>query len=466
MHTGFDPLADADELCRLSAADLTAGYRAKRFSPVEVAEKTMDRAEAVNPRLNAFTFIDRKGALVAAAASEKRWQAGEPLSDVDGVPTTLKDIVWVKDWTVRYGSHTTTDTPYDSDAPAVDRLRNAGAVFIGQTTTPEFGWKAVTDSRLSGVTCNPWNAEMTAGGSSGGAAAAASTGAGVFHLGTDGGGSIRVPAAFCGIVGIKPTFSRVAAYPGSAFGTVAHIGPMARSVADTAAMLKAMAGRDSRDWAQGVGTLPSLDAPHVDLAGVRIGYWGEPPAGTLDPEIESTVTARLGQLQDRGAIIAPIALPGSDLLELFHAHWFTGAAARLAMVPEAQHGKIDPGFLDIASKGGALDAKALVAAQGRRADFGAGMDRLLETYDFIVSPATTVPAFGAGLEVPAGSGLDRWTEWAAFSFPINLSQQPACTIPCGQTLAGLPIGFQIIGARGQDARVLALAALLEEVFAD
>lgn len=465
MHTGTNPLADADELCRLGAADLAAAYRKGSLSPVEVATRTMDRAEAENSKYNAFTMIDRKGALEAASASEKRWQTGQPLSQVDGVPTTLKDIVWVKDWTVRYGSRTTSDKPYSFDAPAVEYLRKAGAVFIGQTTTPEFGWKAVTDSKLAGVTRNPWNTDMTSGGSSGGAAVAAAIGAGVFHLGTDGGGSIRVPAAFSGIVGLKPTFSRVAAYPASAFGTVAHIGPMARSVADTTAMLKAMSGRDVRDWAQGAGVLASLDDRDVDISGARIGYWSAPPAGRVDPEIADNIASRLKQLETRGAIIEPITLPGDNLLDLFHYHWFTGAAARLAAIPEAEHADIDPGFLDIAATGGSWDAKTLVAAQVRRAEFGAAMDSLLETYDFIVSPATSIPAFEAGLEVPAGSGLSRWTEWAAFSFPINLSQQPAAVLPCGHTQAGLPIGFQIIGARGKDANVLALAARLEEVFA-
>lgn len=465
MHLENSPLSDADELCRLSAKDLTDAYRNGTLSPVEVAGKTMDRAEAGNPKFNAFTMIDRKGGLAAAQASERRWQAGEPLSPADGVPTTLKDIVWVRDWAVRYGSHTTSVARYESDAPAVERLRKAGAVFIGQTTTPEFGWKAVTDSKLCGVTRNPWNPAMTSGGSSGGAAVAAATGAGVFHLGTDGGGSIRVPAAFSGIVGLKPTFSRVAAYPASAFGTVAHIGPMARDVADTTAMLKVMSGRDLRDWAQGAGVLASLDDRAIGISGARIGYWSAPPAGKLDPEIAQTIANRLQQLEVIGAIIEPITLPGDDLLDLFHYHWFTGAAARLAAIPESEHAGIDPGFLDIASTGGSWDAKTLIAAQMRRAEFGAAMDSLLESYDFVVSPATSIPAFEAGLEVPAGSGLSRWTEWAAFSFPINLSQQPAAVLPCGHTQAGLPIGFQIIGARGKDANVLAMAARLEEVFA-
>ncbi|MEI8701906.1 MAG: amidase [Mesorhizobium sp.] len=464
MPNGISPIADADDLCRLSAAELNAAYRAGSLSPVEVTMAALARAEAINPLFNAFTMIDRKAAIKAAGASEKRWRAGEPLSAADGIPTTLKDIVWVEGWSVRYGSRTTPAAPCDRDAPAVALLRRAGAVFIGQTTTPEFGWKAITDSGLCGITRNPWNAEKTPGGSSGGAAVAAATGAGVFHLGTDGGGSIRIPASFTGIAGLKPTFGRVPAYPSSAFGTVAHIGPMARTAQDLSVMTQAMSGRDLSDWQQGAGTLAPLGRIEATLQGARVGYWSKPPSGVLDEEIAAAVSHALTYFSAFGATVEPIDLPGGDLLDLFQYHWFTGAAARLALIPENERAGIDPGFLEIARAGAAFDAKALVAAQLQRGEFGAAMDRLLDTYDFIVSPGASIPAFDVGLEVPSGSGLSRWTEWAAFSYPINLSQQPACVIPCGMTAAGLPVGFQIVGARGDDAQVLSAAADLEAAF--
>ncbi|MET1413273.1 amidase [Roseibium sp. HPY-6] len=463
MNAADFAFQDADALCRMSARDLAKGYRDRTISPVEVTTACLARADSLDPVFNAFTFIDHEGALEAAHASEARWAEGEPLSEVDGVPATIKDIVWVKDWVVRFGSALTSPTPFQEDAPSVRLMRAAGIVFLGQTTTPEFGWKAITDSKAFGVTRHPHNTDLTPGGSSGGAAVAAALGAGVFHLGTDGGGSIRIPSAFCGLTGLKPTFSRVPAYPASAFGTVAHIGPMCRNAEDAFEMLKAMSGRDRRDWYQGEGRLDALDNEAVEFKGLRIGYWTKPPAGRLDPEVAQIVDGQVKSLEALGAIVEPFDLPGSDLLETFHVHWFSGAAARLASFSSAEWDQVDPGLLEIAETGRSFSAQTLVAAQVERAEFGAKMDAALETYDFIVSPAVTVPAFGAGLEVPAGSGLGRWTEWASFSFPINLTQQPAGVVECGKTQAGLPVALQVIGARGKDARVLSFLGIVEEM---
>lgn len=461
----MDALPPAPELCQLDAAALATAYRKRDLSPVEVTKAALARAEAINPALNAFTFLDRDGALAEAKASEARWRMGTPLSEVDGVPTTLKDIVWVQGWAVRYGSETTDATPCREDAPAVRKLREAGCVFIGQTTTPEFGWKALTDSPAFGITRNPHDPSKTSGGSSGGAAVAAAMQAGRLHLGSDGGGSIRVPASFCGIFGIKPSFGRVPAYPASAFGTVAHIGPMTANVADGLAMLKAMSGRDRRDWNQGAGQFPGLEAAPLSPKGLKIGYWRIPPSGALDAELGAIIDARIAELAGQGAEISPFTLPGGDLLDLFHDHWFSGAATRLAGVPEAKRAGIDPGFLEIAAQGARMSAVQLVRAQVRRADFGAAMDAALAEYDFILSPGTAIPAFEAGAEVPSGSGLTRWTEWAGFSYPVNLTQQPAAVVPCGKTKAGLPVALQIIGGRGEDGKVMALAASLEALFA-
>src|SRR6516165_6501282 len=239
----------AEDLAFASATRLIELYRAKRVSPVEVATETLRRLEMYEGAVNAFVLYDPEMALAMASASEARWQRGEPQGLLDGVPVALKDTVLTKGWPRLLGSRTiAADQAWDEDAPVTARLRAEGAVFFGKTTTPEFGWKGVTDSPLSGITRNPWNSERSPGGSSGGSAAAVLAGIGPLAVGTDAGGSIRIPASFCGIVGHKPTFGRVAAYPPSAFGDVAHVGPLTRSVDDAALMLDAMKGPDSRDW--------------------------------------------------------------------------------------------------------------------------------------------------------------------------------------------------------------------------
>ncbi|GGF70593.1 amidase [Azorhizobium oxalatiphilum] len=458
------PLVTPDEGPQVAA--LALAYASGGRSPVEVCEAALKRAEEINPLLNAFVSIDHEGARAAAKASEARWRAGAPLSPIDGIPTTLKDIVWVRDWSVRYGSATTPDAPYTQDAPSVRGLREAGAVFIGLTTSPEFGWKAVTDSSAFGITRNPHDPARTPGGSSGGAAAAAAAGAGVLHLGTDGGGSIRVPASFSGIAGLKPTFGRVAANPPSAFGTVAHIGPMARHAADLVPMLKAMSGRDKADWAQGEGVLASLDAGVTQdfPKGARIGVWATPPCGTVEAPIAAAFAAALKELEAQGAILEEIALPFADrVTDIFEKHWFSGAAKRRTLVPEAKWAGLDPGFLAIADVGASFSALDLVTAGMERTAFGAAMDQLLARYDFIVSPGVPVLPFRAGDLVPEGSGLKYWHLWAGFSFPLNLSQHPGAIVQLAPTEGGLPRAFQIIGARGADGAVLAAAMVLEEM---
>ncbi|MBW4021602.1 MAG: amidase [Proteobacteria bacterium] len=462
-----EPLADADDLCRLTATALIQRYARGETSPLEVARASLARAEAVQTRFNAFVRIEVEAALAAATLSEHRWRTGKPLSPLDGIPTTIKDIVWVRGGEARFGSRAP-GTHCTEDAPSVALLRDAGAVFLGITTTPEFGWKALTDGPLTGITRNPWNAELTPGGSSGGAAVAAATGAGALHLGTDGGGSIRVPAAFTGIVGHKPTFGRVPAFPASAFGTVAHIGPMTRTVADAQIMLQVMSGRDMRDWHQNpLAFTPADAAPPARLKGLRLGIWDRPPGGHVDPAIAAAFARALQRLEDAGAVLEPVTLPhDEDLLGLFHAHWFSGAAARLAMLPREALPEVDPGLRDIAAQGEALSAVDLIRAQIRRAVFGAAFDRLLAGYDAIVSPACAVLPFAAGAEVPPGSGLTRWTEWAGFSYPVNLAQAPAAVIRSERLPdSGLPVGLQIIGPRGEDGGVLAVAAALEALYA-
>src|SRR6266851_2638377 len=236
-------------LAWLSASQLTALYARRELSPVDAVEAMLARAAQLQPHLNAFVLIDEAGARTAAKASQERWQKGAPLSPLDGVPTSIKDTTPVKGWPTRYGSHATDETAAPENAPVVDRLQQAGMVLLGKTTTPEFGWKALTDSPLQGTTRSPWNLKHSPGGSSGGAAALTAAGVNPFHNGNDGGGSIRIPAAHTGLVGLKPTFGRIAQYPADTpFADVVSQGVLSRTVGDTALALNAMAGPDPRDW--------------------------------------------------------------------------------------------------------------------------------------------------------------------------------------------------------------------------
>ena len=240
-------MTSASDIAFASALDLVELYRTQALSPVEAAEALLDRAEALQPKLNAFCVIDRDGALEAARAAERRWRDGAPLGPLDGVPVTIKDLVLMRGFPTRRGSRMIDPVPDTEDGPAVARLREAGAVILGKTTTPEFGWKAIGDSPLTGITRNPWNLDRTPGGSSAGAAAACAAGIAPLHVGSDGAGSIRIPAAFTGIFGIKATFGRVPAHPASPMGLLSNIGPMTRSVRDAALMLNVLARPDHRD---------------------------------------------------------------------------------------------------------------------------------------------------------------------------------------------------------------------------
>ena len=296
-----------DKLNWLSARELAKAYGKRQFSPVEVAKACLAQMEAHESAINAMALIDEKITLTMAKASERRWLKGAQLGALDGVPLLIKDLLLVKGWPTLRGSRIVDRTgPWDHDAPAVARLREAGCVFTGLTTTPEFGWKGVTDSPLTGITRNPWNLALTPGGSSGGSAAALAAGYGPLAIGTDGGGSIRIPAGFTGTFGLKPSFGRVPAWPLSPFGTVAHVGPMSRKVGDAALMLNEMAKPDSRDWFSLPYTATDYSKCNKSLKGLRVAY--SPDLGYVDvsPEIAKLVKSAVAGLRSLGAKITVI----------------------------------------------------------------------------------------------------------------------------------------------------------------
>ncbi|MFJ3418408.1 amidase [Streptomyces sp. NPDC086082] len=452
------------ELTELTAVELLDGYRRREFSPVEATRATLERAEEIQPAVNAFVRLDAEGALAQAAESAERWRLGEPAGLLDGVPVTVKDILLQRGTPTLRGSKTIAEQgSWDEDAPSVARLREHGAVFIGKTTTPEFGWKGVTDSPLSGVTRNPHDPSRTAGGSSGGSAAAVALGAGPLSLGTDGGGSVRIPASFCGIVGLKPTYGRVPLYPASAFGTLSHVGPMARDAADAALLLDVIGVPDARDWS-GLDRPPGpyREGLADGVQGLRIAY--SPSLGgqvAVRPAVAAAVRRGVERLAALGAYVEETDPDFSDPVDPFHTLWFSGAARVTQKLSPQQRELLDPGLREICATGGGFSALDYLAAVDARMELGRRMGLFHERYDLLVTPTLPITAFEAGVEVPKGSGHRRWTGWTPFTYPFNLTQQPAVTVPVGNDGDGLPIGMQIVGARHRDELVLRAAHALD-----
>lgn len=452
-----------DDLCLLSAAELVDGYRAGSFSPVEVTQALLARIAAINPKVNAYNLVDPDSALRDAQASEARWKAGKPLSPIDGVPASIKDIILTKGWPTLRGSKTVDpNQPWTEDAPVTARLREAGCVILGKTTSPEFGWKGVTDSPLTGITRNPWNLDTTPGGSSGGASAQVAADLGPLAVGTDGGGSIRIPAGFAGIVGLKPSFGRVPAWPLSPFGTVAHLGPMTRTVRDAALMLREMARPDARDWF-------SLPYDNVDYAaalvggvkGLRIAYSPTLGYAKVDPEIAAAVDAAAKQMAALGAIVEQVDPGFADPVDIFHTHWFAGAYNALLTLPKEKFALLDPGLVKTYEGGAAITMKQYLEASNARGKLGVHMKQFHEKYDLLLTPSLAVLAFKAGRLAPEAMGDAYWTAWTPFSYPFNLTQQPAISVPCGFSKSGLPIGLQLVGPMHRDDLVLRAAAAYE-----
>ncbi|MFO7484516.1 amidase [Oceanibaculum nanhaiense] len=454
---------DNIDICYLPATELLKHYRRKSLSPVEVTKAVLARIEAVDPHVNAFCLVDAEAALTAARASEARWMQREPRGMVDGIPATVKDLILSEGWPTLRGSKTVArNQNWPEDAPAVARLREEGAVLVGKTTTPEYGWKGVTDSPLTGITRNPWDTSKTPGGSSGGAAAAAALGMGCLHIGTDGGGSIRMPSGFTGIFGLKAHFGRVPAFPASPMGTLSHVGPMTRTVGDTALMMNAIAMPDARDWF----SLPYDGRDYRigledGVEGLRIAYSPALGYAKVDPEIAEAVNRAVQVFVDMGAEVDEVDPGFEDPAWVFRTHWYFGAANLYRKLTPEQRKLMDPGFVEVAEEGLTYTSEQIAKAAEARSSLGLTMNLFHESYDLLLTPTLPQHAFDAGIEFPAGKGFSRWPDWAPFSHPFNLTQQPAASAPCGFTKAGLPIGLQIVGPAHADALVLQAARAYE-----
>jgi aspartyl-tRNA(Asn)/glutamyl-tRNA(Gln) amidotransferase subunit A len=449
-------MSDDHDPAMLPATELLRLYRRKQLSPVEATTAALARIEALNGTLNAFRFVAPEEALAAARASEGRWMRGEPQGLLDGVPTTIKDQWLSRGWPTLMGSLTVSpDGPWDEDSPAVARMREHGAVFLGKTNEPEFGWKGVTDNPLTGISRNPWNPERTCGGSSGGAAIAAATGMGALNIGSDGAGSIRMPAAFCGVYGLKSTFGRVPAYPFGLLPGSSHTGPLVRTVADAALMLTVISEPDPRDWLalppDGRDWRLGIDD---GVRGLRIAYSRTFGYAWADPEIFALSDAAAEAFAELGAVVEEIDPGFANPREPFETLYTAAMAATLESIPVDKQTLMDPGYLATAELGRRYSAGDVLRALFARDALGRHMNAFHQEWDLLLSPQLPLSAFTAGLDFPEGRGMSSWFDWSPFTYPFNMTQQPAASVPCGFTPEGLPAAVQIVAARYREDLVL------------
>jgi len=451
-------------IAELNCAEMTDAYRCGELSPVEVTRDVLARIER-HAAFNAFVAVDADGVLAAAKQSETRWRTAAPLGPIDGVPASIKDNIWAKGLATRRGSRASDATAATDDSPAVARLREQGALILGKTCMPEHGWIGVCHSPLTGITRNPWNREYTPGGSTGGGAVAALLGLGLLHLGTDGAGSLRIPAAFTGVFGMKPSFGRVPVYPAVMLNVLSHQGPVTRNVADAALMLSAISGPDARDMAAWNTPAPDFSAGlEAGVQGLRVAFSARlGHVATLDPEIEAAALKAAGALQEQGAVVEEADPPLARALELIRAMWWPVAAAIVDAVPLDRRADMDSGFLAIAERGRRYSVGDYLTATTARSELHSAMLRFHSRYDLLLTPTMPVTALKVGREMPAAGDFgDDWLNWSPFTYPFNLTQQPAASVPCGLARNGLPMGVQIVGPLGTDQTVLRAARTIEQ----
>jgi aspartyl-tRNA(Asn)/glutamyl-tRNA(Gln) amidotransferase subunit A len=453
--------------CLLSAKQLVSAYQRRKLSPVEVIEAVLDRIKLYDRKLNAFCTLLPDEAQKQARKAEKVYAKNQNAPPLLGVPVSVKDLIFTKGIRTTGGSRLFENFVPDDDEPAVARLRAAGAIIIGKTNTPEFGYKAVTDNPLFGISRNPWNPEMTPGGSSGGAAASVAAGFCPLALGSDGGGSIRIPGALCGVFGFKPSFGRVPRYPSfPGWETLAHTGPITRTTADAALMMDIIAGPDSRDRY----SLPSSSRSYSGsirnpLKRIKIAWSPTLGYATVEPEVLKLTAAGAMSFRKAGCKVEEIdpgwVNPEPDFVTFVVSDFQAALGDHLEEARE----KMDPRLVTLVEMGQNVSAKQYVQASFRRQAFHERVQKLFEKYDFLLTPTTATPAFQAGKMAPetvAGQRLSPLA-WMPFTYPFNLTGQPAASVPCGFTESGLPVGLQIVGRRLDDAGVLQLSSVFEKL---
>jgi len=452
---GFMPATQAAEL-----------IRTKQLSPVEYVQAVLARIEALEPRINAFVHLAPDQAMAAAKQAEAALSGGGRIGRLHGVPVTIKDLAITRDMPTQSGSLIFKGNQPAEDTPFVTRLKDEGAIVLGKTTTPEVGWKGVSQSPLSGITHNPWKHGYNAGASSAGAGAAAAAGYGPLHQGSDGAGSIRMPSHFCGVFGLKPSFGRVPYYPVGTGDLTSHAGPMTRTVADSALMLEVMAGPHPFDYTTlEAGPANYLARLREGIKDARIAYSPDLGHARVDPAVAALVKAAVKRFGELGATVEEVVPPwGKDGPELARFFWSAHMTRLQHYLPEWEQ-RMDPGLVACIKASRNVSVADYQLARERKMAYVAAINRWFEDWDFLLTPAVSVAAFPAEKLMP-----DHWPQhdwdwlsWAEFSYPFNMSWNPAASVPCGFTPDGLPVGLQIVGRRFDDLGVLQAAASFEQV---
>ena len=457
---------DTETLGFMPATELAELIRTKQLSPVEYMRGLLDRITALDPKVNAFAYLAGDQAMDAARKAEADLSSGQRIGRLHGVPVTIKDLAITKDMPTQSGSLIFKGNQPGEDTPVVPRLRDDGAIILGKTTTSEFGWTGVSHSPLTGITHNPWKHGYNAGASSAGAGAASAAGFGPLHQGSDGAGSIRMPSHFCGVFGIKPSFGRVPYYPVSTGDMTSHMGPMTRTVADSALMLEVMAGPHPLDYTTlEAGPANYLQRLHEGIKGKRIAYSPDLGVARVDPDVAALVKAAVDRFTALGATVeevkTPWAAPGPDLIRFFWSAHMTRLKPYLA----EWESRMDPGLVACIKASDNVSIADYQAQRERKMAYVAGIHRWFQDWDFLLTPAVSVAAFPAEKLMPDHWPHHEWdwVSWAEFSYPFNMSWNPAASVPCGFTADGLPVGLQIVGRRFDDLGVLQASAAFEAV---
>lgn len=465
--------APANEICRMDAVRLAEEIRARNLSPVEVVDAVLARMDRLEPVLHAFCTPTPEAAREDAKRIEADLAAGRDVGPLAGVPVGIKDLVATKGVPTVMGSWAYRDFVPDEDDVVVERLKDAGAIVLGKTNVPEFGYSGVGHNPVFDTTVNPWNTELTSGGSSAGSGAAVASGMGPFAIGSDGGGSVRIPSSFCGLFGMKASWGRVPLYPGvkderypgvSSWESLEHIGPMSRTVADGALMLSVIAGPDDRDR----NTLPApdfdwMEALQGDLKGLRVAYSPDWGYAAVDPRVRKVVGRAVDVFaRDLGCEVEE-AHPGWE--NPYEAFW--GIVINetdlvgMRRIADELGDRMTPHLSEVLRQ--EWTAEQLTSSVVARKGVYNRMWRFMRKYDLLLTPTLAVPPFETGIQGPTvidGHEVDQF-EWLAFTFPMNLTGNPAATVPAGFTDDGLPIGLQIIGRHLDDPTVLRAAAAFE-----